>query len=457
MPLSRLRLKLAGWFALAMLLGLGALDFSLYAFLHHRALQRFDRGLSAAAGGMAAAIERELAETPDGTLERAVLEAIAEFPPVGYSFVVLDSNGRRVATKGTDDLTQLAPPFAPLPVNGPAPASRAGARVVAAGISAKPGATVVAIASTASLSEEFDTLALWLLLSAPLVALISVAAGYVLARRALAPVAAMSAGLAAMDPEDLRRRLPVERRPDELDALAQQINALLERLNQSRLRSRRFLQRAAHQLRTPLTVVRGESALALDRTRSPEEYRDLMHRVHLAAELMSRRVEELFLLARAEAGEEVLLVKGVELDGVALEAADLMRGRAQALGRHLELGRMDAVEVTADEAILREAAVELIENDCRHGDASRPIGVAVRRAPGVAELEVSSAGLPVAFAEVIHPDAANGLRDAGLGLSIVQWIARTHHGQLRHSHADGLNIFILELPHAVPNAGHAPD
>ena len=92
---------------------------------------------------------------------------------------------------------------------------------------------------------------------------------------------------------------------------------------------------------------------------------------------MSRRVDELFLLARAEAGEALARPEAVELDAVAIEAADLMRGRAHALGRKISLGPMASVEVLGDGSLLREAAVELVENACRHGAASEPVDIAV--------------------------------------------------------------------------------
>jgi signal transduction histidine kinase len=154
---------------------------------------------------------------------------------------------------------------------------------------------------------------------------------------------------------------------------------------------------------------------------------------------MSRRVDELFLLARAEAGERVPRTEVVELDAVALEAADLMRGRAQALGHRLELGEMAGVEVMGDEGLLREATLELLENACRHGSDDAPIVLTVSRKGNEAQLEVASAGPP--------PDSAP--EDAGaerLGLAIVRWIATAHGGALRSRHHRATNYFRVSLP-----------
>ena len=121
-------------------------------------------------------------------------------------------------------------------------------------------------------------------ISLPLVLLIAMAGGYVLARRALAPVRELSTRAAAIDPEALHARLPVRRPADEIDALADQFNQLLERLERSQATNRSFLARAAHQLKTPLTVVRGESTLGLERPRSVDGARG-----HPAADRALRR------------------------------------------------------------------------------------------------------------------------------------------------------------------------
>ena len=120
------------------------------------------------------------------------------------------------------------------------------------------GFVVVAVASTAELKSQLETLAWLLLLSVPLVLVISLPAGYFLAERALAPFQSLSDELESIQPGVLERRLPIAEPPDELDHLAQQVNSLLDRLAGSQRQTRKFLAQAAHQLRTPLTLIRGE-------------------------------------------------------------------------------------------------------------------------------------------------------------------------------------------------------
>src|SRR5471032_1570261 len=103
--------------------------------------------------------------------------------------------------------------------------------------------------------------------------------------------------------------------------------------------------------------------------------RATLGRIRTAAEQMRRRVDELFLLAEAQAGEKARLEDDVELDGLVLDCTDLMRERASALGRSLAIGRAEHSVVRGNAGLLQEALVELMENACRHGSSGIPITV----------------------------------------------------------------------------------
>jgi signal transduction histidine kinase len=117
-----------------------------------------------------------------------------------------------------------------------------------------------------------------------------------------------------------------------------------------------------------------------------------------------------------------------------------MRGRAQSLGHRLELGRMDGAEAQGDAGLLREAALELLENACRHGDTIAPIVISVDSTAGRVALVVSSSG-PAVTLEPIEADGDG----SGLGIAIVQWIAAAHGGELEYTHFEGSNRFALVL------------
>ncbi|HEY0351146.1 MAG TPA: histidine kinase dimerization/phospho-acceptor domain-containing protein, partial [Gemmatimonadales bacterium] len=310
---------------------------------------------------------------------------------------------------------------------------------------------VLAASTTAALHEDEEAFALWLLASVPTTILLSLVAGYIFSSRALRPVGQLGKAIAGINPNALDQRLPVSSRPDELDRLASQFNGLLERLERAQAQNRRFLEEAAHQIRTPLTLVLGETDLALDRPRTSEAHAEALRRIRIAAGQMRRRVEELLFLARAEAGERAPLTERVELDGLALECADLMRARAQALGCRLELTRVDPTVVLGSQHLLREALLELLENACRHGSPAKPVRLSVLGEECEAVLEVVN---PVGKAGAT--DERRGTAGSGLGLQVVEWIASEHGGRLIHGRAHDQVISALHLPLADLKATPVP-
>lgn len=452
MARSRLRIRLALRFGAAFLLGLVGLDAGLYLYLHRRDDRRLTRELTEAARGLALAVRREQTE-PGQTLPAAVADALDEWPAGPEAFAVFGPGDSLLGARATRGLPGAVPaarrPPGPGAVWEVPVAGEANLRLVQASDTA--GGTlfrVVAARSTAAVREYSEALVGWLAVSLPVVMLFALIAGYLLARRSLRPIEEMGRAIGAIAPQDLDRRLPVADPPDELDALADQFNQLLERLADAQARNRVFLAHAAHQLKTPLTIVRGESALGLDHPRERGEYEESLRRIQRAAEQMTQRVESLLLLAHAEAGERPPLGDVVELDGLALECTDLMRGRARGLRRSLELERVEPVQARGNEALLREALLELIENALRHGAPDVPVAVSAYADDGRAAIGVSSGGpppLPQALSESPAPPprpAGTG----GLGLSIVRWIAAAHGGRLRHARRGDRNIFELDWP-----------
>lgn len=462
MLLSRLRMRLAAWFALAFVAALSLLNLVLYAYLRHQSDQRLTRDLRRSAVELAVLIRDEYLEQPANGLQAAAREALMEWPPRSESFVAYGESGARLAERGDTALLHAMP--ARLAATPPAvrdvQIGRAHpVRLVTLRPKETPRIYVVASGSTDRVIEENEALALWLGFSTPLVLALSLGGGYVLSRRALIPIRQLEREVAALAPDALDRRLPVAAAPDEIDQLAQQFNGLLERLERAQTQNRRFIRQATHQIRTPLTLVLGEAALSLDRPRTPVEQTAALQRVRAAAQQMKRRVDELFLLAQAEAGERPDLGEIVELDGLVLECADLMRGRAQALGRRLELCRVDPLSVRGNEALLKEALLELIENACRHGGADHPIGISTFVADCSACLVVASQGSAVPVLENGVENSRLGAPDLGeahgLGLTIVRWIASEHGGGMSYERNAGLNVYGLRLP-MLPTSEQPP-
>lgn len=450
MPLSRLRIRLAAGFAFTFVAALGLLAAGSLGYLWRESTRRLEARIDRVAEGVAAGMGRELRELPDSGLVLAAAEVVKEWPANGDAFVIVDSSGHQIGVAAD---TLAAPhvlqawskarnPRFELQVNGAD--FRASAVRAAVTIDAKYHFAfgVVSFASTEGIETDTELLASALAIAAPLIILLSLAGGYGLARRALKPVDELRTAIADIAPSDLSRRLPQSMVRDEIGALAAEFNALLTRLDDAQRRNRGFIREAAHQIRTPLTLVLGEAGHELAATdRTLEQSQAALTRIRTAAERMRRRVDELFLLAEARSGEAVRLDDDVELDGVVLECTDLMRGRAAAAGRALAIGRAEHVVVRGNAGLIQEALLELLENGCRHGTADAPVTVEAFAEGNTAIIEVSSAGPAFTLPAVGTEQRAEG----GLGLPIVQWIASVHSGALRNSRRAELNTLRLEL------------
>ena len=458
MRVSRLRLRLAAGFALAFAVGIGLLATGALAFLTRESTRRFDAHLDGVGHGLLAALTREHDEVPDSSLRFVVGEVVAEWPDNGDTFLVLDDSGAVMASRDPDGISARV-------LAGVAAASttrfdidRDGSDlrarlfdstivIAAASPSTRRAVRIVVFGSTEGIEADTELLGIAIVLGAPVILSASLLVGYLLAGRALAPVRQLTLDIANVAPTDLSRRLAPQHGDGELGALAAEFDALLGRLADAQKRNRQFVREAAHQIRTPLTLVLGEAELALDTvptvgTTEAEtgaaRLRATVSRIRTAAEQMRRRVDELFLLAEASAGEVVRLEQRVELDGLVLECTDLMRARAAVTGHSLAIGEAEPVIVLGNAALLQEALLELIENACRHGVPCAPITVSCRAVQGRQEAVLEVLGDGAAFSDIIahgQPDnAQEQTHDRGMGLSIVRWVAISHHGRFEVAH-----------------------
>ncbi|MFZ3330197.1 MAG: ATP-binding protein [Candidatus Acidiferrales bacterium] len=280
----------------------------------------------------------------------------------------------------------------------------------------------------------------WLI---PLGVLLAGIGGYFLARKSLEPVAAMGAQAERISAANLHERLAVKNASDELGRLARTFNELLDRLNQSFDRQRRFISDASHELRTPISILRGEAEVALSQPeRSAEEYRESLTVLQQEAERLGNIVEDLFTLTRADAGEYRLSRSDFYLDELAADCVRATRALAQA--KNIALVAAEApreMPVRADEELLRRMILNLLDNAIKYTPEGGKISVACSVAPGGYELTVtdSGPGIPVdlhsrIFERFFRVDRARSRtgRDggAGLGLSIARWIAEAHDGRI---------------------------
>ncbi len=298
----------------------------------------------------------------------------------------------------------------------------------------------------------------WVLaLGFPMALLLAGFGGYALARKALGPVDAMTDKAERISAERLNQRLAVENPHDELGKLASVFNAMLSRLEAAFNQLRRFTADASHELRTPLTAIRSVGEVALQDQKSPAEYRDVIGSMLEEVDRLTRLVESLLVLSRADAGHVHLQRADISFLALAQEASALVEVLAEEKRQHIAVEGDTRPLVSVDRLILRQAIVNLVDNAIKYSPADSRILVYVCASDnGHATLEVTDQGPGVPpehsshiFDRFYRMDAARSRvwGGAGLGLSIARWAVEAHGGEIgvRSAGAQG-STFWIRLP-----------
>src|SRR4051794_18990292 len=332
------------------------------------------------------------------------------------------------ADLGTDPVRLYA---APLSAVGGGPA--AGGAVIIAGTTAENDATLRATRRIVVFGGLAATI-----LAAALAALLT--------RRALRPLRRLSAGARDIErTRDASRRLAIPQTADELRNLAETLNAMLAALERAREAERRFVGDASHELRTPVTSLRGNAAYAARHGADPEVIAD----IERDAARLSALLDDLLALAREDAAAGARGTEPVDLVAVAHAAAAVDPAQHTTVVVAPDAG--EQVLVLAEAHALERAAINLITNARKHGPPRGLIAVEVARRDGRARLSVADEGPGLtpadaarAFARFWRGPDAHG-DGSGLGLAIVRAIAERHGGRVE---VDGAR-FTIDLP-ALP-------
>jgi two-component system OmpR family sensor kinase len=310
-----------------------------------------------------------------------------------------------------------------------------------------------------SLENLYNTRRRFVLIMAavfPLGLLLAGGGGWLLARRALRPVDHMTRAAQRISGEHLEERLQETGTGDELDRLAMTLNEMLSRLDDSFRQVRQFSADASHELQTPLTILKGEIEVALRSPRNPEEYRQVLFSSLEEIERISRLVEGLLLLARADSGVLRLDLKPIDLHQLVAGVSAQMQRQAADQGVSLQLDVPEPVTVCGDRDHLTRLILNLIDNAIKYTPAGGRVTLSLRRDGGQALLGVADTGIGLSAAEqariftrFYRAAQARSQRGggAGLGLCIAQSIAEAHGGKIQvHSSPGQGSTFTAVLP-----------
>ena len=418
-PLALLRRRLTFWYAATLSLILILLGGGLYGVIHSQLAQQLDDSLRAATKELVRAAR--IREMEAASTRGAVVDAVDELRIPDRSLYLLDSTG------------------APLSPRSATPFIRRAARRAAAGapvsdevgvgdehtlslhaerFKLQSGQTLVAVvaADRVELTDRYAEL-IAAFGGAALAAIVLVAAGgYFLVQKATAPA------------------------------------------ERSMTYTRRFMADAAHELRTPIAVLRTRAEVALQQERSSEDYAAVLRGMEHEALRLGRVVDDLLMLARADAGERPVERTRLFLDDMVLDAAQSVRTLAQAAGVTLTVDEFEETPIVGDARLVRELVVVLLDNAVKFTPAGGDVRVRVIPDPEPT-LTIVDNGCGIAAEQIPHVferfyrgDASRARGGgAGLGLSIAQWIASVHDARLLLASEPGAGTrATVTFPRAIP-------
>jgi len=312
--------------------------------------------------------------------------------------------------------------------------------------------------SLEGVEEALQQLLLILLIAVPALLLVASAGGLFLANKALKPVDAITQIARRIGSGDLSQRIRIKRVNDELGRLASTFNEMIAKLEKSFRQVKRFTADASHELKTPLTILRGEVEVGLKKKRGVKEYQQILASNLEEINRMSRIVEDLLTLSRADMGELTMEREEIELSALAREVwRDL---RLLAKKKRIQLKFMDNgfTGVEGDPLFLRQLILNLTENGLKYTRAGGEVAVRVKgdRDQGVVRLLVTDTGVGIPqkdlkriFDRFYRVDGARSRETGGtgLGLSICQWIVQAHEGRIAVESKVGKgSTFTVTLP-----------
>ena len=439
--MSRLpiRLRLTLVFALVMAVVLSAVGAFLYVRLGSTLDERIDDSLASRSNALSALVRSSRDVRREDVRVVSSEDGFAQVIGSDGSILVALDFETRVQLLTADELRQsLAASLVVEREVTVAGGELEEARILATPVAVGGGVVVVLVGeSLEDRDDALDGLLAQLLVVLPIALILSCVVGYFVAGAALRPVEAMRRRATEISADTPERRLPLPRAHDEVYRLSETLNEMLDRLDAGIARERRFVADSSHELRTPLATLRTELELAMRRPRSLEELEVALRSAGEEVERLVQLAEDLLVLARADDGRLLLRVERHDVRGLLDAVAGRNDSRATAAGRTLEVEGPDEQVLAGDRMRLEQALGNLVDNALRHGEGT--VRLEARTENGQLVLAVGDEGegfppefLPHAFERFSRADVARtGGGGVGLGLAIVDAIARAHGGSAK--------------------------
>jgi heavy metal sensor kinase len=432
-----LRARLTLWYTLALLVVLTLFGADVLWQQRRIGIRRVDGELEALTATLANVVQDELNENDD--LVTAATEATATVTAPGRALAILDAGGRMLGARWSG--LELRDP---LPAGETAPS----VRTIETGggawrVHIRPhgfGARTLVLLVASPVSDVFREqreVQEAMLVGIPIVLLLAAGGGLWLASIGLRPITDMARRAARIPPNGLED-LGQTDRTDELGQLAQAFNGLVARLRAALQTQRQFMADASHELRTPVSVVRATSDVMLSRDHRDEaEYREAMAIVGGQARRLGLLVEDMLVLARADAGGYPLRPVDLYLDEVVGDCRRAVDVLATERGVTIRSNGSPDIPYRGDEDLLRRLVLNVLQNAVQHTPSGGSVAVDIRQEPEEVSIRVTDEGPGIApddqrriFDRFVQLDPARRGQGSGLGLPIARWIAEAHRGTL---------------------------
>ncbi len=305
------------------------------------------------------------------------------------------------------------------PVRGP--------RILQVGVSLE--ATVVAM----------NKLLIVMILTGSIIMLLASVGGSFIINRALHPVKSFVKTAGEITAEDLSLRIDSKNRKDEIGALVETFNSMIARLEKSINKIRQFSGDVSHELRTPLTIIRGEIEVLLRKDRPKKEYLKTLNSVLEESQKMENLIDDLLFLSRVEAMDRSKGTEIVDLDEVLNAVIKFRSPSASSKNISIDTKNIKPVQLKGNRELLERMTANILDNAIRYSNPENHIKIELEKDKNMARLIIRDSGigipdksLPLIFDRfyVVDPSRSKEIGGAGLGLSIVKWIAEYHNAEI---------------------------
>ena len=276
---------------------------------------------------------------------------------------------------------------------------------------------------------------------------------WLVVRRGLAPLAQVAARAGQVTAQRLGARLDLQDAPEEVHGLADSINRMLQRLEESFQTLEQFSADIAHELRTPLNNLLLQTQVTLSRPRTDTEYQDALHSNLAEIERLQRMISEMLFIARADRGMIDLNREDIQIELEAASVVDYFEAAAAEKSQTIEI--QGAAVLKADRLMVRRALTNLLSNAVRYSAPGAKLGVRIHDTAGGLEISVLNPGSPIPkveldrlFSRFARRDESRGrnVEGAGLGLAIVDSIMKLQGGRVEANSEEGVISFTLHFP-----------